>query len=229
VTSTLQQHTQEIMQQMQTGLRRSSLEAFFESTRAGTDILMRNLSKASELVTSFKQVAVDQTSANRRVFALDEMVAEIVLTLSPTIRKSRHEVDCVVPPQITMDSYPGPLGQVLTNLINNAFIHGFEGDQRGKVVIGARVTAQDFVELTVSDDGRGIPEENQGRIFDPFFTTKLGQGGSGLGLNIVYNLVTGVLGGNVTVDSQVGQGTRFTLILPRVPEQAKRRASDRQQ
>ncbi|MES2070581.1 MAG: ATP-binding protein [Pseudomonadota bacterium] len=226
VTSTLQQHTDDIILEMSKGLRRSQLETYFHNTRTGTDILMRNLSKASELVTSFKQVAVDQTSANRRVFALDETVAEIVLTMSPTIRKTRHEVEYHVPPKIVLDSYPGPLGQVLTNLINNAFIHGFEGEQRGKITITGRHVGEDLIEITVGDNGRGIPEENLGRIFDPFFTTKLGQGGSGLGLNIVYNLVTGVLGGNIVVDSKPGEGARFTIILPQVVSQGRRRASD---
>ena len=176
VTSTLQQHTDDIILEMSKGLRRSQLETYFHNTRSGTDILMRNLSKASELVTSFKQVAVDQTSANRRVFALDEMVAEIVLTMSPMIRKTRHDVEHTVPPKLVLDSYPGPLGQVLTNLINNAFIHGFEGDSRGLVNISARSAGEDLVEITVSDNGKGIPEQNLGRIFDPFFTHQTGAG-----------------------------------------------------
>ncbi len=113
-----------------------------------------------------------------------------------------------------MDSYPGPLGQVLTNLINNAFIHGFEGDVKGTVTIEAHKLDAELIEIVVSDNGKGIPEENIGRIFDPFFTTKLGQGGSGLGLNIVYNLVTGVLGGNIVVTSKSHHGAKFTITLP---------------
>ncbi|MFZ6676120.1 ATP-binding protein [Undibacterium sp. Xuan67W] len=216
VASTMQQHTEEIIQGLQKGMRRSTLDEFLGNSRAGADILVRNLSKASELIVSFKQVAVDQTSANRRLFALDETIAENVLTLGPVIRKTRHEVVCHIPPKIIMDSYPGPLGQVMTNLINNAFIHAFDSDIRGAVIISAAQRDSDVVEIVLSDNGKGIPEANLSRVFDPFFTTKLGQGGSGLGLNIVYNLVTGVLGGKITVESAAHKGTRFIITLPRV-------------
>ncbi len=216
VASTLQQQTDHMILNLSTGLRRSELDEFLNKSRLGADILLRNLNKASELVTSFKQVAVDQTSANRRKFALDEMVAEIILTLSPTIRKTGHEVLCSIPTQIIMDSYPGPLGQVLNNLIMNAFTHGFEGDFKGSVIISAKVLNVGNVEISVSDNGQGIPEKNIEKIFDPFFTTKLGQGGSGLGLNIVYNLVTGILGGQIIANSEVDKRTLFTITLPRV-------------
>ncbi|MFZ6771875.1 ATP-binding protein [Undibacterium sp. SXout7W] len=218
IASTLQQHTDELMKTFAQGLRRSTLEEYLTSAKMGTDILMRNLSKASELVISFKQVAVDRTSANRRVFDLDEMLTEVVVTLGPMIRKTRHEVNCSIPPKIRMDSYPGSLGQVLTNLINNAFIHAFDGDVRGLVTIQARLLNDDMVELVIKDNGKGIPSDNLGRVFDPFFTTRLGQGGSGLGLNIVYNLVTGVLGGNIIVESEFGQGTTFKITLPCSPK-----------
>nr|WP_316644016.1 ATP-binding protein [uncultured Roseateles sp.] len=216
VASTLQQHGKELADGVEQGLRRSTLDSFISNTRHGTDILMKNLSRASELVASFKQVAVDQTSVNRRLFALDEMVAEIVLTMGPTIRRYGHQVLCQIPPKIVMDSYPGPLGQVLGNLINNAFIHAFDTKFKGTVSISARMTTPNRVELEVRDNGRGIPADHLDRIFDPFFTTKLGQGGSGLGLNIVYNLVTEVLGGSITVKSQPGEGCCFYLSLPQV-------------
>jgi len=221
IASTLQHHGKELAEGVEKGLRRSVLDNFISNTRTGTDILMKNLSRASELVASFKQVAVDQTSVNRRMFALDEMVAEIVLTMGPTIRRYGHQVLCQIPPKIIMDSFPGPLGQVLSNLINNAFIHAFDAKFKGTVTISARVTTPNVVELEVRDNGRGIPVEHLERIFDPFFTTKLGQGGSGLGLNIVYNLVTDLLGGSITVKSQPGEGCSFYLKLPQVvPVQA---------
>ncbi|MFZ6656604.1 ATP-binding protein [Undibacterium sp. TJN19] len=218
VASTLAQHTDEVLFALDKGMRRSVLEEYLRNAKTGADLLLRNLSKASELVISFKQVAVDRTSANRRMFALDEMLSELIVTLGPTIRKTRHDIESRVPPKLMMDSYPGPLGQVLTNLINNAFIHGFEGDFRGTVSIFARTVDEDVVEILVSDNGKGIPTANLGRIFDPFFTTRLGQGGSGLGLNIVYNLVTGVLGGNIVVESELGKGTTFRINLPSAPK-----------
>lgn len=218
VASTLAQHTDDVLHEFEKGLRRSVLEEYLRNAKTGADLLLRNLSKASELVISFKQVAVDRTSANRRVFALDEMLSELIVTMGPTIRKTRHDVIHTVPSKLLMDSYPGPLGQVLTNLINNAFIHGFEGDFRGTVSINARIVDEHFVEMVVSDNGKGIPDTNLSRIFDPFFTTRLGQGGSGLGLNIVYNLVTGILGGNIAVESDFGKGTRFIISLPLAPK-----------
>jgi signal transduction histidine kinase len=216
VASTLQQQTTEIYQQFQQGLRKSVLEDYLSNARLGTDLLLRNLSKASELVASFKQVAVDRTSANRRQFALDEMMDELILTLGPMIRKTPHEVIADIPAKMLLDSYPGALGQVMTNLINNAFIHAFDADVRGQVRIEGRDKGEECIEITVTDNGKGIPPANIGRIFDPFFTTRLGQGGSGLGLNIVYNLVKDVLGGDIRVSSTVGEGTRFSMSIPKI-------------
>ncbi|MFZ6727216.1 ATP-binding protein [Undibacterium sp. MH2W] len=221
VASTLQQQTDEILIQFARGLRKSSLEEYFKNAKLGTDLLLRNLSKASELVTSFKQVAVDRTSANRRVFALHDMINELVTTLGPMIRKTKHEVVSDIPEKMMMDSYPGAMGQVATNLINNAFIHAFDSESRGTVRISACFLDADTIEMTVTDNGNGISPHNLGRIFDPFFTTRLGQGGSGLGLNIVYNLVKDVLGGDIAVDSVVGKGTTFTITLPRVAKNSE--------
>lgn len=216
VASTMQEHNEEFATTIDQGVRRSTLERYVERTREGTVILMRSLAKAAELVASFKQVAVDQTSVNRRFFRLDETVNEIMLTLSPMIRKTPHTMICQIPPNLTMESYPGPLGQIITNLINNAFLHGFVPGMRGTVTISATANDNDWVELSIQDNGMGIPQDNLDRIFDPFFTTKLGQGGSGLGLSIVYNLVTGLLGGSIKVSSSAERGTCVTLTLPRV-------------
>jgi PAS domain S-box-containing protein len=201
------------------GLKRSTLDAYLKDSAKAGDILVRNLFRAANLVTSFKQVAVDQTSSQRRIFSLAEVVSEILLTLSPTLRKTAFEVVQDIPPDLTFDSYPGPLGQVITNLVNNALLHGFEGRNTGRVSLSALRNREGLVELSVKDDGIGIPQGNLNRIFDPFFTTKLGAGGSGLGLNITHNIVTGVLGGKVRVQSEVGSGTTFVLTLPTVAPQ----------
>ncbi|QTN29129.1 ABC transporter substrate-binding protein [Rhodoferax sp. AJA081-3] len=216
VASTMENYVKGFESDVAKGLTRSALDNFVSSAREGTDILMRSLHRAAELVSSFKQVAVDQTSTNRRRFDLRQTVDEIMLTLGPTIRKTTHRVVIDIPADITMESYPGPLGQVLTNMVNNALFHGFEGRENGTITIAAEVLVDDRVRLTVQDDGVGIPSTHLGRVFDPFFTTKLGKGGSGLGLNITYNLVHDRLGGTVQVQSQVGQGTCFTLLLPLV-------------
>lgn len=214
VASTLQDHTNAFANAMGNGLTRSRLDEFVQSSRQGTSILMRSLHHAAELVASFKQVAVDQTSLNRRVFRLKETLHEILLTLGPTLRKTTHTVECHVPDDITLDSYPGPLGQVITNLIHNALVHAFEGRQNGKVVITVTHGQPGWVSITVADNGNGIPVAHLDKVFDPFFTTKLGKGGSGLGLNIVYNLVTTTLCGRIEVRSAPDEGACFTLALP---------------
>jgi signal transduction histidine kinase len=195
------------------------LENYLGDAGKAGDILMRNLQRAADLVTGFKQVAVDQTSSQRRKFSVAEVVSEIMLTLWPTVRKTAFTVGQHIPESLMMDSYPGPLGQVITNLVNNALLHGFEGRQSGSVAICAEAAGEGWLELSVKDDGVGIPPANLNRIFDPFFTTKLGAGGSGLGLNITHNIVTGILGGRIRVHSEPGAGTTFTLSLPLVAPQ----------
>lgn len=200
-------------------IRRSTLEGYISDAGRAGDILMRNLQRAADLVTGFKQVAVDQTSSQRRKFSVAEVVSEIMLTLWPTLKKTSFIVRQKIPDALVMDSYPGPLGQVITNLVNNALLHGFEGRRSGNVSISAQHGSDGWMELTVTDDGVGIPPANLNRIFDPFFTTKLGAGGSGLGLNITHNIVTGILGGRLRVQSELGIGSTFILSLPLVAPQ----------
>lgn len=214
VASTLQDQVRSFVSDMEHGLTRSRLDAFIQTSKEGTDILMRSMRIAANLVSSFKQVAVDQSSENRRTFKLDATIDEILLTLRPSLRRTSHRLLSQLAPGITLESYPGPLGQVLSNLINNALIHGFEDRERGTIRVEATLQDEKHIKIVVSDDGVGIPKKNLVRVFDPFFTTKLGRGGSGLGLNIVYNLVENILGGSISVESEVGQGACFTIILP---------------
>jgi len=214
--STLQEQTDSVVQALSNGIKRSTLENYLNDAGNAADLLMRNLRRAAELVSSFKQVAVDQTSSQRRPFGLHEVTSEIIVTLRPTIKKTPYLIGFEISENIQMDSFPGPLGQVVTNLINNAIIHGFDGEPKGTVRISARKLNEDLVEMKLSDNGKGIPAANIDRIFDPFFTTRMGKGGSGLGLNIVHTIVTGVLGGDISVESEVGSGTTFTLSLPLV-------------
>ena len=218
VASTLEHLSETFESVSKTGITRSDLATFVENTRHASNLLMRNLNVAVELIGGFKQVAVDRTRAQRREFQLDTVVAETVLTLSPSFKRGKHEIQVDISRGVLMTSYPGQLGQILTNLINNAVVHGFESRDHGVIRITARLLSLDSIELVVEDNGVGIPEVNLRRIFDPFFTTRLGQGGSGLGLNIAYNLIHSVLGGSVEVQSSVGSGTRFVLTLPRVAE-----------
>ncbi|HZW14224.1 MAG TPA: PAS domain S-box protein [Noviherbaspirillum sp.] len=217
VASTITDQTQALSHDFRNaGLKRSTLENYIDDAEKAGDILVRNLQRAADLVNSFKQVAVDQTSSQRRAFSVAEAVSEIMLTLWPTLKKTAFVVKQDIPDSIVMDSYPGPLGQVIANLVNNALLHGFEGRQSGTVTISAEAGDTGWMELTVRDDGVGIPAANLNRIFDPFFTTKLGAGGSGLGLNIAHNIVKGILGGRMRVQSEPGAGSTFILSLPLV-------------
>ncbi|MFO1424845.1 MAG: PAS domain S-box protein [Candidatus Competibacteraceae bacterium] len=197
-------------------LRRSQVDAFLKRGGEAVDLLERNAARAADLIGHFKQVAVDQTSVRRRRFDLRRTVEELLITLKPQFKHTAHRLELDIAPGLELDSYPGPLEQVIANLVSNSLIHGFTGGEAGCIRIEAAPLDADHIRLRYGDDGAGIPDAIRHRIFDPFFTTRLGGGGSGLGLYIVYNLVTGVLGGTIQVRGQAGQGATFTLTLPRV-------------
>lgn len=211
--STMDAAVRTFRQEIESGLKRSSLDHFVADMEQSASIITRNLSKAVSLVTNFKQVAVDRTSSQRRQFMLDEIVDEVMVMMHPTLKRLMHRIDVQVDSDIPMDSYPGPLEQVLTNLLQNAIIHGFDEGEVGEIALHASQSAQRVI-IRISDSGKGIPPEMIKRVFDPFFTTRLGSGGSGLGLNVVHNIVTGILGGSISVDSTLGQGTVMELSLP---------------
>jgi signal transduction histidine kinase len=216
IASTLQQKTFELDSALNgPGLRRSELAAYIGDAHRASELVMRGLHSAADLVASFKQVAVDRTTEQRRRFHLHKVAHEIVATMMNRIRSSGHLIVLDVPEGIELDSYPGPFGQVITNLINNALLHAFEGRTGGTMRLAASPAPDGRVAVVFADDGAGIAPEHRSRIFDPFFTTKLGRGGSGLGLSISYNIVTGLLGGQIGVASS-GAGTAFTLELPLV-------------
>ncbi|WMW80694.1 ATP-binding protein [Undibacterium cyanobacteriorum] len=219
LTSTaLKEQTNRFLIQLEEGtLKRSGLNHFTTALSEANDMLTRNLLTASELVSSFKQVSVDQTSQQRREFNLQKTSQEIIRTMQGRINKQGHTLEIDIPDEIMIDSYPGPYGQVITNFINNALIHGFEDIEGGMMKLKAEQINADYIRIQFSDNGQGIKPEYLRRIFDPFFTTKLGQGGSGLGMNIVHNIVNDLLAGTIEVESEVGQGTRITLVLPTHP------------
>ncbi|KQP36212.1 ATP-binding protein [Pseudorhodoferax sp. Leaf274] len=200
----------------QAGLRRADLQQLTEAVAQGVDIAQRNLRRAADLVQSFKQVAVDQTSSQRRRFELGEVVHEMVVSLRPSFHRTPYRIEVDVPETgLLLDSYPGALGQTIGNLIQNAVLHGFDGRAHGTVRIAAgRGTDDATVWLHVQDDGKGIAPEHIDRIFEPFMTTRMGRGGTGLGLHISYNAVVNVLGGTLTVQSAPGQGSCFVLRIP---------------
>ncbi|MEJ6007275.1 two-component regulator propeller domain-containing protein [Paucibacter sp. AS339] len=220
IASTLRDSSREFAQRVEGGqIRRSDLSAFCEATETSGDLLVRSLGQAAGLVQSFKQVAADQTSEQRRCFDLQGFCGEVALTLGARIRQAEHSLSLDVPAGLLMDSYPGPLGQVISNLILNAMLHGFEGRKNGQMSLAVRAVDGEQVELLFSDNGKGIAARHLNHVFEPFFTTRLGQGGSGLGLHICYNIVQAVLGGSLSVSSEPGQGAQFRLLIPRVAPQ----------
>ncbi len=214
IASTLAQKTDELASRLDgPGLRRSELATYMSDARTAHELVMRGLTSAADLVNSFKQVAVDRTTEQRRSFNLQQVSHEVIATMMNRVRAANHRLSVELPDTVLMDSYPGPYGQVIANFINNALLHAFGREQGGSMQLQASTPVEGRVLITFRDNGGGIAPEHMSRIFDPFFTTKLGQGGSGLGLSISYNIVTSLLGGTISVDSSP-QGTCFTLDLP---------------
>jgi len=200
----------------ETGLRRSQLEDFVRTSRDAAQQLVGNLHRAGELIQSFKQVAVDRSHAERRIFNLSEATDQIVASLRPVLKKASITLSVEVPEGLVIDGYPGAYGQILTNLFLNAANHAFPDRRSGAISISAKPRGSDDVEIIFSDNGAGMTPDVQRQAFDPFFTTRRNEGGTGLGLHIVYNLVTQQLGGRMMLDSRLGQGTTFRIIMPRV-------------
>lgn len=215
VASTLQERAHRFNQVVEEGaIRKSELLDFLKMAEEMSDLLYRSCRRSSDLIHSFKQIAVDQTTERRREFDLRVLVEDVLATLRPSFKKYPWTVALEVPAGILCDSYPGPLVQVLTNLIQNALIHAFDGLETGELVIDAHLTTKGMVKLNVQDNGRGMDAATRKRIFDPFFTTRMGRGGTGLGLSISHQITTAVLGGTLKVSSRLGHGSTFTLSFP---------------
>jgi signal transduction histidine kinase len=198
------------------GLKRSTLKEFLDMSREASAQLVASLNRAAELIQSFKQVATDRSYSSQRVFDLGELTEQIVISLRPGLPKQGLTLDVESEPGLTMHSYPGPYGQVLTNLFLNAVSHGYPDGKEGSIDIKARASGLDHVEIVFSDDGCGMSPDIRRKAFDPFFTTRRDQGGTGLGLHIVHSIVANCLGGRIKLDSEPGNGTRIRLVLPRV-------------
>ena len=197
-------------------LRKSDFQTYIDMAEEATQRILANADRAAGLIQSFKQVAVDQTRDDRRVFELGQYAREVLTSLGPRLRPRGIVVELDCPEPVTVDGYPGPVAQVLTNFVMNALTHGFDAETPGHIRISVRLLPGEVVELVFRDDGKGIPADVLPRIFDPFFTTNRTGGGTGLGLNIVYNLVQQKLRGTIAVDSAPGKGTAFTLRFPQV-------------
>ena len=216
--TTYADHTRHLVERTETGLTRSMLNGYLSDAVEGMEILERNLRRAAELIGSFKQISADQSSSQARTFNLATVVNDMLLTLSPSLKKTPFVIRQQIPDELILNSFPGPLEQVLMNLIHNSVIHGFEGRSHGLIEISARIARPGWLELSVQDDGVGISPSRIPHVFDPFYSTKFGKGGSGLGLSVSGNIVTHLLGGQIEVHSTPETGTRFTLTLPMTME-----------
>src|SRR5471032_3387709 len=196
-------------------LTRSGLQQALSECHGAAEIIARNGYRASDLIESFKRVSVDQTSQRRRRFDLRGTVQDSLTALGAVTRRAKARVDLQIPAGIEMDSYPGHLEQIINNVIMNSITHGFDGRDEGHIVIAASCHAG-TIELVYSDDGRGIAPELQHKVFEPFYTTKLGQGGSGLGLSIVHNLVQAIFKGQLRLESAPDQGVKLVFSFPSV-------------
>ncbi|WP_317205638.1 sensor histidine kinase [Janthinobacterium sp.] len=195
-------------------IKKSDILRYLETAGESARLIMNNAYRAAHLIHSFKQIAVDQVSEARRHFELREYIGEVVSSLQPTLKKTRIAILIDCPDDIMLDSYPGALAQVLTNLTLNCVEHAFDADTEGRIEIGVRRDGE-WIEMRVRDNGKGIAADMLDKVFDPFVTTRRGQGGTGLGLNIVFNLIAKQFGGSIAVASTPGQGACFTLRIPR--------------
>jgi PAS domain S-box-containing protein len=196
-------------------LKRSSLTEFLETGREASLQLVANLDRAAQLIQSFKQVATDRNHSRQCIFDLGDLTEQIVMSLRPGLSKQNRILNVDCQPHLTMNSYPGPYGQVLTNLFLNSVGHAFPDSKRGAIDIRVRAVGTDNVEILFADDGCGMSLDVRRKAFDPFFTTRRDRG-TGLGLHIVYSIVTDCLGGRLTLDSEPGEGTKIVMVLPRV-------------
>tara|TARA_X000000368_G_scaffold312193_1_gene249957 strand:- start:305 stop:1150 length:846 start_codon:yes stop_codon:yes gene_type:complete len=195
-------------------LKASAMKRFLDESKENLNIIYRNLNRAAELISSFKQVAVDQTSESSRSFCVVQLVNEILLSLQPRLKKLKHNINVNCDPTLNVETKAGPINQILINLIMNSVIHGFESMEEGTIDISAELVSDNKLKLVYTDNGKGIPPEIRKRIFDPFVTTKRGQGGSGLGMHLVYNLVTQALNGSISITSEEGEGVEFIIVFP---------------
>jgi signal transduction histidine kinase len=215
VASSLERKTATFADEVDRGdLRRSRLHEFLETSRDAASQLVANLNRAAELIQSFKQVAADRNYSDQRTFDLSDLTEQVVMSLRPGLRKHHLALTVDCQPNLTMNSYPGPYGQVLTNLFLNSVAHAFPDGRPGTVDIQARESGKDNVEILFSDNGCGMSADVRRQAFNPFFTTRRESGSTGLGLHIVHNIVTNRLGGQLNVDSAPGGGTKIQIILP---------------
>jgi len=213
VTS-LQEKTNSLIAVYESGqMSKGDLTKFLEAVPNSNDIILSNLDRASELISSFKLVAVDVSSDKKRAFNLREYIAKVVKSLYPETKRNNHQISILVDSKLMVETYPGSISQIITNLIMNSIIHAFSDRRNGCISIDAALEGN-IVKLRYEDDGKGIASEKVKLIFEPFYTTRGSKGGSGLGMSIVYNLVTQTLKGSIACTSEVGKGIVIDISFP---------------
>jgi signal transduction histidine kinase len=218
VSTTVASHLEVLQRELAEGaLRRSSLTDFIDNTRDGIAIFVRNIERAAQLISNFKQVAIDHVTDQRRVFDLAEVTQEVLSTVEPAVRRGGCHVQTHLVQGLSCDGFPGAYGQVLTNLVMNVLLHAYPQGQGGEIEVSIFETAQPGeVGLSVRDHGVGMTEQVKRQVFDPFFTTRFGMGGSGLGMHIVHTLVTRTLQGSIAIQSEPGAGCNISICFPRM-------------
>jgi two-component system, NtrC family, sensor kinase len=214
LASTLADETKLFSQAIEQGsLKRSLLNNYIQIATESTQLMLSNLNRAGELVQSFKQVAVDQTRLELRWFDVRSYLEDVMASLSPQLRQTGHSWQITGVESLGINSYPGVLAQILTNLVTNSLTHGYGPGEAGQLKLHIALETDQLL-LDYRDDGRGIPIEHQAKIFEPFFTTARDRGGTGLGLSIIYNLISRNLQGDIAMTSQPGHGVRFQIRIP---------------
>lgn len=209
-TSYLEQKTKDILEVLQENkMKKSDLVNYLNTANESTHIISNNLKRASELVRGFKRVAVDQSSEVKREFYLKEYLNEIIISLRPHVKKHQMVIEC--PDGLIINSYPGVFSQIFTNLIMNSITHAFEPAQKGTITLTITVPNEQRLLVVYKDNGKGMVPEVRDKVFDPFFTTNRSNGGTGLGMHIVYNLVSQTLGGTIVCKSEPDKGTAFIM------------------
>ncbi len=213
--SHLEDATRELMRVIASGrITHSTLAAYQNDALSSAQLILSNLRRAGQLIKSFKQVAVDQSSEQAREIDLRSYLEEVLVSLGPALKKTAHKITISCPEDLHVRTFPGAISQIVVNLVMNSVIHGFEGIAEGEIRIECQSYDEEWL-LLYRDNGVGMSEEVRQRVFDPFFTTKRGQGGSGLGLHVVYNLVTQLLHGSLDCISAPGQGVEFQIQMPK--------------
>ena len=213
--SAISDETERLGQRLASGeLRRNDLSYAVEQLRQASALVNSNLGRTAELVRSFKQVSAEQSMDTRQRFDLGEFLHILIEALKPLWRQRPLQLELQMPEPIELDSYPDTLGQVISQLIHNALFHAYADTDAGTMRLAVRRLSAERMQIEFSDDGQGIAAEHLPRLFEPFFTTRRAQGGTGLGLHTVFNLVTARLGGSIEAHSTRGHGTRFVIILP---------------